>query len=165
VFLVIVFAVLITVVVLTKCSSSSVENAPNVPNTGLAEVQAQKEAAEAAAAAAAVAAQQARIASGVKTVVVSISDGETTYMEVTIDGVIKVADTVTGPQEYTFDVSQEAFIVFATPGVGSVTVDGQPVAMNESNGIEKLTVTAGTTAEKTGTDTTSTVSGGGSATT
>ncbi len=148
-FLVIFFAVLIVIVALTKCSSTPVGNAPNVPNTGLAEVQAQKEAEEAAAAAAALAAQQARTISGVKTVVVSIPDGQTTYAEVTIDGTIKVADTVTGPQEYTFDVSQEALIVFATPGVGAVTVNGQTVAMTESNGIEKLTVTAGTTTDAT----------------
>lgn len=138
---------LVWTAIAANCSSANVEAAPNVPNTGLEEVSAQRESESVAAEAASVSTARAQAAAGVKKMVITVPEGSATWVEATIDGVTQVSQDVTGPMTYTFEVTAGADIVFGTPGQATVSVDGQTAQMTEENGIEKLTVTAGPSAQ------------------
>ena len=71
----------------------------------------------------------------------SVADGETAYIEISLDGKYLVADDITGPASDTFDLtadSGELSFVTTNPDVVTLQQDGKDVSLNANdNGIAK----------------------------
>lgn len=108
------------------------------------------------------------------TVVVTVADGQTSWVEITVDGKSVEADAITGPWSQTYTVTDSMNVLAGTPGAVAVTVNGtaKPFDANAS-GIGTLTIQGtkpadGTSANASGTQTNSTsttTTGGTSGTT
>jgi len=108
------------------------------------------------------------------TVVVTVADGQTSWVEITVDGKSVEADAITGPWSQTYTVTDSMNVLAGTPGAVAVTVNGtaKPFDANAS-GIGTLTIQGtkpadGTAANASGTQTNSTsttTTGGTSGTT
>ena len=108
------------------------------------------------------------------TVVVTVADGQTSWVEITVDGKSVEADAITGPWSQTYTVTDSMTVLAGTPGAVAVTVNGtaKPFDANAS-GIGTLTIQGtkpadGTAANASGTQTNSTstsTTGGTSGTT
>ncbi len=75
------------------------------------------------------------------TVVVTVADGQTSWVEITVDGKSVEADAITGPWSQTYTVTDSMSVLAGTPGAVSVTVNGtaKPFDANAS-GIGTLTI-------------------------
>lgn len=75
------------------------------------------------------------------TVVVTVADGQTSWVEITVDGKSVEADAITGPWSQTYTVTDSMTVLAGTPGAVSVTVNGtaKPFDANAS-GIGTLTI-------------------------
>ena len=96
------------------------------------------------------------------TVVVTVADGQTSWVEITVDGKSVEADAITGPWSQTYTVTDSMTVLAGTPGAVAVTVNGtaKPFDANAS-GIGTLTIQGtkpadGTAANASGTQTNST---------
>lgn len=108
------------------------------------------------------------------TVVVTVADGQTSWVEITVDGKSVEADAITGPWSQTYTVTDSMNVLAGTPGAVAVTVNGtaKPFDANAS-GIGTLTIQGtkpadGTATNASGTQTNSTstsTTGGTSGTT
>ena len=103
------------------------------------------------------------------TVVVTVADGQTSWVEITVDGKSVEADAITGPWSQTYTVTDSMNVLAGTPGAVAVTVNGtaKPFDANAS-GIGTLTIQGtkpadgnGTNASGTQTNSTSTTTTGG----
>ena len=103
------------------------------------------------------------------TVVVTVADGQTSWVEITVDGKSVEADAITGPWSQTYTVTDSMNVLAGTPGAVAVTVNGtaKPFDANAS-GIGTLTIQGtkpadgnGTNASGTQTNSTSTSTTGG----
>ena len=103
------------------------------------------------------------------TVVVTVADGQTSWVEITVDGKSVEADAITGPWSQTYTVTDSMNVLAGTPGAVAVTVNGtaKPFDANAS-GIGTLTIQGtkpadgnGTNATGTQTNSTSTSTTGG----
>ncbi len=75
------------------------------------------------------------------TVVVTVADGQTSWVEITVDGKSVEADAITGPWSQTYTVTDSMSVLAGTPGAVSVSVNGtaKPFDANAS-GIGTLTI-------------------------
>ncbi len=93
---------------------------------------------------------------------VTVADGQTSWVEITVDGKSVEADAITGPWSQTYTVTDSMNVLAGTPGAVAVTVNGtaKPFDANAS-GIGTLTIQGtkpadGTAANASGTQTNST---------
>ena len=75
------------------------------------------------------------------TVVVTVADGQTSWVEITVDDKSIEADAITGPWSQTYTVTDSMTVLAGTPGAVAVTVNGtaKPFDANAS-GIGTLTI-------------------------
>ena len=87
------------------------------------------------------------------TVVVTVADGQTSWVEITVDGKGVEADAITGPWSQTYTVTDSMSVLAGTPGAVSVTVNGtaKPFDANAS-GIGTLTIQGTKSADANGTN-------------
>jgi hypothetical protein len=91
-------------------------------------------------------------------VVVSVADGEVSWIEIECDGQSVVAETLTGPWEQSFTVTDSITIQAGNPSAVTVTNNGEKVQFtSKASGIGTMTIQgtqATTTTDTTSTDTT-----------
>ncbi len=76
------------------------------------------------------------------TVVVSIGESDVSWLEIRCDGESVVAETLTGPWEQSFEVSESITIQSNNPNLVSVTQDGEAVPFTtSSSGLGSITIT------------------------
>ena len=73
----------------------------------------------------------------------TVKEGEESYMEIVLDGVSVLAETVKGPKTETFTVKDSITIMANSPRSVQVTKDDKVVAMETVAGMGKVTITAG----------------------
>jgi hypothetical protein len=92
-------------------------------------------------------------------VVVSVADGEVSWIEIECDGQSVVAETLTGPWEQSFTVTDSITIQAGNPSAVTVTNNGEKVQFtSKASGIGTMTIQgtqATTSTDTTTTDTTS----------
>ena len=89
-------------------------------------------------------------------VTVSVADGDVSWVEIECDGESKVADTLTGPWEETYTVTQSITIQAGDPSVVTVTKNGEAVTFSaKASGVGTVTI-EGTQPQTTSTDASST---------
>lgn len=72
-----------------------------------------------------------------------VVDGAEVYLEVYIDGVAQLAETITGPRKETYNITGEIeFNIVAHPGQVIITQDSNPVTFEDDNadGVSTLTI-------------------------
>ena len=73
---------------------------------------------------------------------VTIPDGDSSWLQIDVDGTTPVFDSVYGPQTYTYTVTQSAYLEVGSVNAVSVTVDGSPVELNVTeDGLGMVTLT------------------------
>jgi cytoskeletal protein RodZ len=89
-------------------------------------------------------------------VTVSLADGEVSWVEIQCDGTSVVAETMTGPWEQSFVVTDSITIQVDNPSAVTVTENGEKVQFtSKSSGVGTVTI-AGTNPDAATTDTTDT---------
>ena len=75
------------------------------------------------------------------TVAVTVADGQTSWVEITVDGKSVEADAITGPWSQTYTVTDSMTVLAGTPGAVSVSINGtnKPFDAN-SSGIGTMTI-------------------------
>ena len=85
------------------------------------------------------------------TVVVTVADGQTSWVEITVDGKSVEADAITGPWSQTYTVTDSMSVLAGTPGAVSVNGTAKPFDANAS-GIGTLTIQGTKSADANGTN-------------
>lgn len=74
------------------------------------------------------------------TLKVVLPEGEESWIEISVDGVKVLAETVTGPWEGTYDVTDTTEVRAGTTGVITVYRNDEVVTLDNSTGIDKVTL-------------------------
>lgn len=138
----------IIVVSVRSCTSSSTSTGKQVSvatssasTAAASTVSATQQAAEQAALSAAVARSATTEAATETDVVVTVADGQVTWLEVQCDGESKVAETITGPWSASYVVTSSITIQVADTTAVSVTNNGTAVQFDsKTSGLGKLTI-------------------------
>lgn len=80
---------------------------------------------------------------GAFVLVVTVADGESSWVRVRADGQIVYEGTLAGGQPKEWEVAGEAVVRIGKPGSVTVTKDGEPVEVPMGGGIAEVTLSAG----------------------
>lgn len=83
------------------------------------------------------------LAEGAFEVSVEVAEGQSSWLQVTIDGLTAYEGTLPGGERKSWAVSEQAVIRAGKPAAVSVLRDGQPVTIPPSEGIAEVTLVAG----------------------
>lgn len=99
------------------------------------------------------------------TVAVTVADGQTSWVEITVDGKSVEADAITGPWSQTYTVTDSMTVLAGTPGAVSVSINGtnKPFDAN-SSGIGTMTIQGTKPTDANGSSTNAESSSSGSST-